>query len=157
MALESLIQKRPRHAACLMRQQLRLDAVNSGRLLQRLDHVREQFQLYLARVRKPPAVRHKKITNHSLAAFVDKKAVAENAAAVDGSIPWKNFRINVAQDHLCGAAVVPGKQTSPHSRFIIEQGTQVHRRKMPKVENLQGLLQSWPQYCDHVRVVELRV
>ena len=38
MALESLIEERPRDASGFVRQQLSFDAMNSGRLLQGLDH-----------------------------------------------------------------------------------------------------------------------
>src|ERR1700685_555293 len=100
MTLESLIEKRPRYTSRFVREQLRFHAMNSGRLLQGLDDMRQQFDFYLASVGKASAVRHEKIADHSFAAFIHEKAVAEDAAALDGGVSGKDFRVNVAQDHL---------------------------------------------------------
>src|SRR5271168_554674 len=118
MPLESLVKKRPGYAPRLIGQQLRFHAVNSRGLLQRLDHVSQQLNFDLARVRKAASVHYKKITDHSLAAFVNEKAVAEDAPAFYGRISRQDFRVDIAQDHLRRSVVVPGKQTRPDPRLI---------------------------------------
>src|SRR5580700_5251443 len=100
--------------------------------------MRQQLDFHFARVGETSAVSHEKIAHHALAAFIHEKAVAEYAAAFDCGVSGKNFRVDVAQDHLRRPVVIPGEQTAPGPRLIVEQGTQVNRRKMPEVENLHG-------------------
>ena len=107
MTLKSLIQKRPRHAPGFVRQQLRFDAMDPGRLLQSFDHVRQQLKFDFVRVRNTASVRHKQIADHSLAAFIHEEAVTENAAALDGSVSRKDFGVDIAQNHLRRSVVVP--------------------------------------------------
>src|SRR5581483_6297516 len=80
MTLETGFEERPRNHVRLVREQLRLDAVNSGRLLQRLDDVRQQTDFDLTGVRQPVAVHDVEIANNSLAAFIDEKRIAEDAS-----------------------------------------------------------------------------
>src|ERR1700677_3176963 len=100
--------------------------------------MREQLDFNLVRVRQAAAVRHKQIANYSLAAFIDEKRITENAAALNGSVAWKNLRVHVTQNHLRRSAVIPREQARPHPRLVIEQRTQIHGRKMSEVENLHG-------------------
>src|ERR1700722_8906870 len=125
MALESLIEERPRDASGFVRQQLSFDTVNSRRLLQGLDHVRQQLYFDFASVWNAAAVGDEKIADHSLTSFIYEKAVAKNAAAIDGSISRKNFRVDIAQNHLGRSVVVPGKQAGPDMSLVVQQGTQV--------------------------------
>jgi len=136
MALESLIEKRPGYTSGFVRQQLGFDAMNAGRLLQSLDHMGQQPDLYIASICGAPAVRDEKIADYPLAALINEKAVPENKAAFDRGVTGKDFRIDVAQNHFRRAGVVPREQVRPNSTFVIEQGTQIHGRKMPEVENL---------------------
>src|ERR1700678_801852 len=136
MTLKSLIQKRPGDAACFMGQQLCLHPVNPGRLLQRLDDMGQELELDLARVGKTSAVGHEKIADHSLAALVDKKAVAKDSPAVNRGISGKYFRIDIAQNHLRRPVVIPGEKARPDLRLIVEQGAQVRGRKVSEIENL---------------------
>ena len=87
---------------------------------------------------KPRAVGDVEVANHSLTAFVDEERIAEDASAIDGSVARQNLRIDVAQNHLGRTGIVPGKQARPDLRLVFEQGTQIHGRKVPEVENLQG-------------------
>src|SRR5579872_4237387 len=137
MTLEPLVQERAGNASRFVRQQLGLDPVDSRRLLQRLDHMSQQPDFDFARVRDTPTIGHEQITDYSLAAFINKKAVAEDATTFDRCVSGKNFRVDIAQDHLCRAVVIPRKETCPGSSLIVEQGTQIARGKMPEVENLQ--------------------
>src|SRR5579862_652561 len=107
--------------------------MDSGRLLQSLDDVRQQLLFNLVSIgtsagtlpRTLPVVADKQIANHSLVLLVDKKRVAEDAAALDGSVAWENLCIHVAQDHLGGSCVVPRQQAPPHGDLIVQQRTKI--------------------------------
>src|ERR1700731_2191378 len=101
MALESCLRKRARNRVSFVGEQLRLHSMNSRRLLQRLDNMCQQLHFNIARVGKPVAVADVEVANHSLVALVDKERIAEDAAAIDGRIPWQNLRIHIAEYHLC--------------------------------------------------------
>ena len=64
-----------------MRQQLRFDPMNAGRLLQRLDNVVHHLQLN--RVRIVAARRNEQVSDHAFAALVDEEGIAHDAAAFD--------------------------------------------------------------------------
>src|ERR1700722_1085450 len=138
MTLKSRFQKRTGDGAGVMSQQLCFNAMDAGRLLQGFDDVSQQAQFHGTRIGKAAAVRDKEIADHSLAAFIDEKRIAEDFPAVNGGIAGKDFRIDVAQNHLRRAAVVPGEQARPYLRFLFQKRTQIRRGKMPEVENLQG-------------------
>src|SRR5580704_14930328 len=138
MALEALIEKRPRNASRIVGEQLRLDPMDAGGLLQRLDYMREQLYFDFVRVRNPAAVRDIKIADHSLAAFIHKEAVTENAPAINGGVSGQDFSVDIAQDHLRRPVVIPREQARPRARLIVEQGAQVDRRKMSEIKNLHG-------------------
>src|ERR1700728_50438 len=106
--------------------------------MQGFDHVRQQLEFDLARIWQTAAVGHEQIADHALAAFIYKKRVAEDAAAFDGGIAGKNFRIHITQNHLRRPAVVPRKQAGPDPALIVEQGAQINGGKMSEVENLHG-------------------
>src|ERR1700733_2360843 len=106
MALESLLKKWPGHAARFVREQLGFNAVDSRRLLQSLDHVRKQPHFNFARVWKTAAIRHEKIADHTLAAFVNEETIAKDTAPFDRGIPGKDFRVDITQDHLRGSVVI---------------------------------------------------
>src|ERR1051326_156302 len=137
MPLESGFEKWTCNGIGVMGQQLRLYAMNPRRLLQSRDDMGEQANLDLARVGETIAVGDIEIANHALAAFVDEKRVAEDAASIDGGVARQNFGVYVAQDHVSRTGAIPGKQASPELGLIVEQRTQVDGRKMPEIENFQ--------------------
>src|SRR5580700_6602263 len=102
MTLESLINERPGNTARFVRQQLRFNTMDAGGLLQRLDHMSQKLHLDIVSGRTAPAIGDEKIADHSLAAFVNKKTVAEDAPAIDGGISRQDFRIDIPQNHLRG-------------------------------------------------------
>ena len=110
MPAETLVDKRPGDDSGLVHEQLRFDAMDAGRLLQGFDHVREQPGFHFVRIRQAAAVGDKKISNHALAAFVNKKRIAEDSSAIDGRVARQDLGVHVAKNHVGGAAVVPGKQ-----------------------------------------------
>ena len=123
-----------------MQQQLRLNAVDPGRLLERFDHVRQQPFLHgIAALRRLLGV-HKQIADHAFAAFVHKEGVAQHALAFHRGVAWQNARIHVAQDHLRRAAVIPGKLPRPGVRFLIQQPAQVRRAEVAQVQDFHGCL-----------------
>ena len=104
-----------------MNQQLRFDAVDAGRLLQGFDHMDQQpaFDLLRAGSAISISVSHEQIADHSFITFIDEKGVAEDLAPVDGSVAGQDLGIDVAQDHLCRAGVVPGEQARPDPGLVL--------------------------------------
>src|SRR5450756_242991 len=88
MAAEALLQEGARDFSGVVRQQLRLHAMNAGRLLQGFDDVGEQafFDLVASRIAASVAARvadrfaDKEVADHALALLVDKEGVAKDAA-----------------------------------------------------------------------------
>src|SRR5579864_3628990 len=111
--------------------------MDSGGLLQRLNYMRQEFQFDLAGVGEAIAIGDVEVADDALTSLVDKKGVAEDASALDGRIAGQDFGVDVAENHFRRAGVVPGKLVRPELRLIVEQRTQVHRGKVPEVENLQ--------------------
>jgi hypothetical protein len=130
MPAKSLVQKRARQRPCLMYQQLSFDPVDSRRLLQGLDNVREQARLHDVRLGKALAIGDKQISNHPLAAFIHKKGVAKNAAAIHGGVTRQDLRIEIAEDHVRRTAIVPREQARPDLGFVVQQGAHINRGKM---------------------------
>src|SRR5579871_2280886 len=127
-----------------MCQQLRFHPMDSRRLLQGFDHMRQQPDFYLTRIRQAAPVCYKQIADHSLAALVNEKRVPKDTAAVNRGIARKDLGVDVAQNHLRRAGVVPRQKLCPQPGFIVEQGPKVDGGKVPEVENLQTGLQRRP-------------
>ena len=139
MTLEALFQKRSGYDSRFMHQELGFNAVDSGGLLQGLNHVSKQPLLDLMPVRRPASIGHEQIADHAFATFVNKERIAENAATLNRGISGEDLGVHVAQDHIRRAAVVPREQSRPRPSLIFQKGTQVDRRKVPQVENLHGI------------------
>src|ERR1039458_2972226 len=103
MSAEALLQKGPRDFSGVVRQQLRLHAMNAGRLLQGFDDVGEQafFDLVpvVAATSVADRVADKEVADHALILLIYKEGVAKDAAALDGGVAGKDFGIHVAEDH----------------------------------------------------------
>src|SRR5579862_1595410 len=111
--------------------------MNSGRLLQRLDNMSQEPHFDFASIGQAAAVRNVEVSDDSLVALIDKERIAENASAVDRRISWQNFRVNVAENHLRGARIVPREQALPKLGLVLQQRTQINGRKVPEVEYFQ--------------------
>src|ERR1700687_369908 len=139
MAAEALLQKGARDFSGVVRQQLRLHAMDAGRLLQGFDDVGEQALFDLVTVGTAGSVADrvadKEVADDALALLVDKEGVAEDAAALDGGVPGEDFRVHVAEDHLGRDGVVPGEQASPHGNLIFQQRAKVDGREVSEIED----------------------
>src|ERR1700687_5414073 len=143
MAAEALLQKGARNFSSVVRQQLRLHAMDAGRLLQSFDDVSEQALFDLVPVgvassvagRVADRVPDKEVADDSLILLVNKKGVAENAATFDGRIAREDFGVHVPEDHLSRGGVVPGKRAAPHGDLIFQQRSKVGGREMSEIEN----------------------
>src|SRR6266852_5607805 len=78
------------------------------------------------------------IADYSLTALIHKKRIADYATILNRGVPGKNLGIDVAQDHVRGAAIVPRHPLCPDFGLAVQQRTQVSRCVMPEVENLHG-------------------
>src|ERR1700732_5560819 len=122
MPAEALLQKRTRDFSGVVRQQLRLHAMDAGRLLQGFDDVREQSLFDLVAVRTATSVADRvadeEIADNALILLIEKEGVADEAAPLDGGIAREEFGVHVPEDHFRRGGVVPGKGGAPHGDFI---------------------------------------
>src|SRR5436190_22353955 len=81
MPAEAVVQKWLRCRARFVRKKLCLDAMNSRRLLQGFDHVREQPIFHFLAVEPVLAFADEQIANDAFVAFVDEEGVPEDLAA----------------------------------------------------------------------------
>src|ERR1700686_740858 len=113
--------------------------MDAGRLLQGFDDVGEQALFDLVTVGTAGSVTDRvadeEVADDALILLVHKKGVAENAAALDGGITGEDFGVHVAQDHLGGGGVVPGKRAAPHGDLIFQQRSKVGGREVSEIEN----------------------
>src|ERR1019366_9652875 len=86
MAAETLLQKGARDFSGVVRQQLRLHAMDAGRLLQGFDDVGEQAFFDLVTVGTAGSSADEEVADDALVLLVDKEGVAEYAAALDGGV-----------------------------------------------------------------------
>src|SRR5580700_6401368 len=143
MPAEALLQKRTRDVSGVVRQQLRLHAMDAGRLLQGFDDVREQSFFDLVAVKPATLVADRvadrladeEIADNALILLIDKEGVAEDAAPLDGGITGEDFGVHVPEDHLRRGGVVPGKRAAPHGDLVFQQRSKVGGREMSEIEN----------------------
>src|SRR4029077_15750527 len=143
MPAEALLQKGTRDFSGGGRQQLRLHAMDAGRLLQGFDDVREQSFFALAAVRTATSVAdrvadrlaNEQIADDALILLIDKEGVAEDAAPLDGGIAREDFGVHVPEDHLRRGGVVPGKRAAPQGDLVFQQRSKVGGREMSEIEN----------------------
>src|SRR5437879_261955 len=150
MAAEALLQEGARDFSGVVRQQLRLDAMDAGRLLQGFDDVSKQSFFDLVAVgttgsvasRVADRVADEEVADNALILLVDKEGVAEDAAALDGGISGEQFRVHVPEDHLSGGGIVPRELSAPHGDLIFQQRSKVGGREVSEIEDFhkkQGL------------------
>src|SRR6266481_1104054 len=146
MAAEPLWQEGTRDFSGVVRQQLSLHAMDTGRLLQSFDDVSEQTFFDLVAVGTTGSVASrvadKEVADNALILLVDKEGVAEDAAALDGGISGEDFGVHVAEDHLRGGGIVPRELSAPHGDLIFQQRSKVGGREVSEIEDFhkkQGL------------------
>src|SRR6266566_6118500 len=110
--------------------------MDTGRLLQCLNYMREQAAFYFLPVCPIFTFADEQISDHAFAVFVNEKGIAEYPSARNCRVAWKKLRIRVAENHFRRAAVVPAQQLRPDFYLVLEQRAQVGRRKVSEVENL---------------------
>ena len=138
MAAEALLQERARDFSGVVRQQLRLHAMDAGRLLQGFDDVCEQLFFDVVTVGTAGSIADKEVADDALALLVDKEGIAEDAAALNGGVAGKDLGVHVAEDHLGGGGVVPREQASPHGDLIFQQRAKVSGREVSEIEDFHN-------------------
>src|ERR1700676_4427493 len=143
MAAEALLQERPRDFSGVVRQQLRLHAMDTGRLLQGFDNVSEQTFFDLVPVgttgsvanRFADRVADKEVADNALVLFVHKKGVAKDAAPLDGGIAGEDFGIHVPEDHLGRGGIVPRERAPPKGVLLFRRRSRGGGREMSEIKN----------------------
>src|SRR5258708_12766135 len=114
--------------------------MDTGRLLQSFDDVSEQTFFDLVAVGTTGSVASrvadKEVADNALILLVDKEGVAEDAAPLDGGIAGENFRVHVAEDHLSGGGIVPGKGAAPHGDLLFHQRSKAAATQLPHIQPL---------------------
>src|SRR6185437_597458 len=121
-------------AAAVMQQQLRFDAPNAGRMLQRLGHVAEQA--FSQRILEMPGGEH--VADHTLAAFIHKEGIADHPPSIGSGVTRQNFGIEITQDHLGTALIIPVHAFRPKARLFHQQRTQFVRAEMSEIDDFHG-------------------
>src|SRR5258708_37049267 len=113
--------------------------MDTGRLLQSFDDVSEQTFFDLVAVGTTGSVASrvadKEVADNALVLLIHKEGVAEDAAPLDGGIAGENFRVHVAEDHLSGGGIVPGKRAAPHGDLLFQQRSKGGGREESRIEN----------------------
>src|SRR5262249_37640283 len=113
MSRETLLLKRLCRSARLVRQQLRFDTMNTRRLLQCFDHVREQAVLDVLAIVAVATFADEKISDYALVVLVNEKRIPEDPPTRDRGVPRQKLRVHVPEDHLSRGAVVPAESIRP--------------------------------------------
>jgi hypothetical protein len=77
------------------------------------------------------------IADDGFLAFIDTEGETADASAIERDEARKDAGVEVLKEKLGGALVVPAQALLPEARLGFQQGTQLSRRKMAKVQNLE--------------------
>ena len=77
------------------------------------------------------------VADYGFLAFVDAEGEAADAAAVEGDESGEDARVEVLEEELGGALIVPAETLLPETRLGFEQRAQLTRGKMTQVENFE--------------------
>ena len=77
------------------------------------------------------------VTYDRFVALVDAEGEAADAAAVEGDEAGEDAGVEVLEEKLGGAAIVPAEAGLPDGGLGFEQGTKLARGEVPEVEDLE--------------------
>jgi hypothetical protein len=120
----------------VVKQKLRLDPLDAGRMLQEL---KEMVQKELGDVDHLRRIvrKRKGVAYYGFLAFVDAEGEAADAAAVERDEAGQNAGVEVLQEEFGGALIVPAQALLPEARLGFEQRAQLTCRKVAEVQNLE--------------------
>src|SRR5437763_4050233 len=127
MPAEALVFKWFRGSPGFVRQQLRFNPMDTRRLLQCLDHVREQPPLHLLAIVSITAIAYKQVTDHTLVVFVNEERITKNASTRNRGVSRQKLVIHVAKNHPRRAAGIPANGVGPKLTSLLHQRTQISR------------------------------
>src|SRR5262245_56897199 len=108
------------------------------RLLQGLDHMGKQAIADRYVTRLTAGIREQ-VADDAFTAFIDKERITNDSIVIDCRITRQDLRIDVAQDHLGGALVVPRHPLCPGRGFAPEKRPQVSGGVMAEIEYLDAI------------------
>src|SRR6266853_4906446 len=122
--------------AGVVEQKLRLNPLDAGRMLQELEQVVQQELRDGNHLRR--VVRQGEgVAYYGFLSFVDAEGKAADASAIERDKSGQDAGVEVLQQKLGGALVVPAQALVPETRLGFEQGTQLTRRKMAEVQDFE--------------------
>ena len=77
------------------------------------------------------------VADDGFLAFVDAEGEAADAAAVERDEAGKDAGVEILEEELGGALVVPAQALLPDARLGFEQGAQLARGEVAQVEDLE--------------------
>jgi hypothetical protein len=76
------------------------------------------------------------VADDGLGPLVDAEGVAADAAVIEGDEAGEDLGVEVLEEELGGAAIVPEEVFTPEEGLLLEQGAELTRVEMTNVENL---------------------
>jgi hypothetical protein len=126
IAAETLVYERGDEVIGGMDEELGLDPMQSGGLLESADGVAKQLQLDgVATVTSGIGILDEQIADDALGALINEKTVAVDASALDGGEAGEDSGVGVTQNHVGRGSVIPMESASPDRNFLLHQGTKV--------------------------------
>jgi hypothetical protein len=122
--------------ACVVEEELRFDAFDTGRVVEELKELVEE-RLCDREGLRGVAVGCEGVSDNGFLAFVDAEGEAADAAAVEGDKAWEDAGVEILEEEFGGALIVPAKALLPEARLGFEQWAQLTRGKMTQVEDFE--------------------
>ncbi len=128
--------KRLVDGAGVVEEKLRFDALDAGGVVQELEQVVEEGLGDLKHLRRVVGD-GEGVADDGFLAFVDAEGEAADAAAIERDEAGQDAGVEVLEEELGGALVVPAQALLPDARLGFEQGAQLTRGEMAEVQDLE--------------------
>ena len=122
--------------AGVVEQKLRLDPLDAGGVMQELEQLVEKGLRDLKHLRGVVGY-GEGVADDGLLAFVDAEGEAADASAVERDKAGQDAGVEILQEQLGGALVVPAQALLPEARLGFEQRAQLTRGEMAEIQDLE--------------------
>ena len=122
--------------AGVVEEELGLDAIDVGGVQEQVEQVVEEG-VGGAKGLGGVAAGGVGVADDGLVAFVDAEGETADAAAIEGDEAGEDTGVQILQEELGGAAIVPAETVLPDGGLGLEQGAELTRREVAEVEDLE--------------------